>query len=78
MASHRIEITFIGAAPDDELERAKILGAVEVVEAIENLKNLLAKLGMDASVTAQTIRAMPRKSRAVHGRMPEHRPQAAE
>jgi hypothetical protein len=66
VTSHRIEITFVGDAPDSELERAKILGSEKVAEAIDNLKQLLADLGLETAVSAKTVREMakaPRGSR---------------
>jgi hypothetical protein len=63
VTSFRIEITFVGDAPDSELERAKILGSEKVAEAIDNLKHLLADLGLETSVSAKTVREMPKVAR---------------
>ena len=58
MTTHRIEILFVGDAPDSELERAKILGSKEVGEAIEDLRSVLANLQLDVTVTAHSVRKM--------------------
>jgi hypothetical protein len=63
VTSHRIEITFVGDAPDSELERAKILGSEKIAVAIDNLKQLLADLGLETAVSAKTIREIPKMPR---------------
>ena len=68
MNSHRIEITFSGPAPADELARAKILGNVKVAEAIEQLLQTLKEAGLDAIATAQSIRSAVKRPRMVSPR----------
>ncbi len=60
---HRIEIKFAGAAPDDEMARAKIIASQAVQDAIDNLSSQLDIVGLPHEVTAQTIRStdVPRK-----------------
>jgi len=64
VATHRIEILFVGDAPDSELERAKILGSREVGDAITDLRTVLANLQLEATVTAHSVRKMTYKPRS--------------
>jgi len=58
VTTHRIEILFVGDAPDSELERAKILGSREVGDAIAELQSVLRNLQFDATVTGRIVRKM--------------------
>jgi hypothetical protein len=62
MANYRIEILFSGDAPDDELERARILGSTDVAEAVYALSKALEGHGFGHEVRAQTIRKNQRKA----------------
>ena len=62
--AYRIEITFAGEALADELARARILAAPEVVTAMESLTAALASAGMTATVTAHSINSVPRPKKA--------------
>jgi len=64
--NYRIEILFSGDAPDDELERARILGSPAVTQAIDALSAALDGVGESGfahQVRAQTIRKNVRKAR---------------
>jgi hypothetical protein len=61
MANYRIEILFSGDAPDDELERARILGSTDVAEAVLSLSQALESHGFAHAIRAQTIRKNVRK-----------------
>ena len=63
MTGYRIQILFSGDAPDDELERARILGAEDVAEAVLHLSKALEAHGFSHTVQAQTIRRIPKRPR---------------
>ncbi len=65
--SYRIELTFVGEAPADELERAKIMAAV--ADEVGAMSAKLAEAGFANTVVAHTVRATDRKPRAIHGRL---------
>jgi hypothetical protein len=67
MANYRIEILFSGDAPDDELERARILGSTDVAEAVYALSQALESHGFSHEVRAQTIRKNVRRAREDKG-----------
>lgn len=61
--AHRIEIMFVGEAPESELERAKILGSSDIVASIEALRALLSASGLaDVVVIAKSIKEVARRS----------------
>jgi hypothetical protein len=61
--THRIEIMFVGDAPADELERARILAGSEVGLAIINLSQMLKASGFEHTVTARTVRPPNKRPR---------------
>jgi hypothetical protein len=62
--SYRIELLFVGDAPDGELERAKILAKPEVTDAIMALSQVLEGVGFQHLVNARTVRGTERKRKA--------------
>ncbi len=62
--TYRIELLFVGDAPDGELERAKILAHPDVTIAIMDLSAELTKAGLGHEVTARTVRGTERKRKA--------------
>ena len=54
--SHRIELTFVGKAPADELARAKILASDNVTDAIGELSKALLAAGFEHAVECKTVR----------------------
>lgn len=62
--NHRIEISFIGDAPDDELKRAQILASPHVSEAIADLSKALEAVAFTHEVSAKTVRSVPKRPRA--------------
>lgn len=60
---YRIEILFVGDAPEDELERARILAGGDVAKAILALSQALQDAGMTHLVKAQSVRATPKGPR---------------
>lgn len=67
MAS-RIEITFTFDAPDDEMERARMLGAAAVGEAADGMLAALRNAGAEPVQTAKFLRSVPARSNS--GRKP--------
>ena len=59
--AYRIEITFSGDAPDEEMDRAKILGSPDVRDAVKALSDHLEAVGLPVKVEARTIRSGDRK-----------------
>lgn len=63
--AYRIELLFVGDAPDDFLARAKILANADVTAAIEGLSAALEAVGFPHKVKAQTVRGgIPRQKLA--------------
>lgn len=67
--AYRIELTFVGDAPEGELERAKILAGANVSGAIEGLSIALSQAGLEHTVRAQTVRSTERSKNS--GRKPK-------
>lgn len=67
--TYRLEISFIGDAPDGEYERAKIIAHPKVEAAIEALAAELKAAGLQHEVTARTIRSTPNRKNS--GRKPK-------
>jgi len=63
VVSHRIEIIFVGNAPADELERARILANAGVTEAMADLSRALEAAGFAHEVGAKTVRTGERQGR---------------
>jgi len=61
---HRIELLFIGDAPESELERAKALANPAVVKGIEELSSALEAAGCKHEVKCQVVRTMPARRKA--------------
>jgi hypothetical protein len=61
--TYRIELLFVGDAPDGEMERAKILADVDVTAAVRNLSSNLEKAGFAHIVTARSVRATSRATK---------------
>lgn len=64
MSRYRIEITFSGEAPDDELSRARILANPDVATAEAAYSKALADAGFAHTVTARSIAKVDRKKKA--------------
>jgi hypothetical protein len=62
--SYRIELLFVGDAPESELARAHILADPTVSQAVKDLSRALEAVGFSHEVTARTVRATPRKRKA--------------
>ena len=54
--TYRIELLFVGEAPESEMERARIMGAPAVQEKIDLLKHELADQGLETIVEFRTVR----------------------
>ncbi len=67
--SHRIELTFVGEAPENELERSKILGHPDFEKVVREAHETFATLGWVSDYTIRTVRHTDRKPRAIHGRL---------
>lgn len=61
--SFRIEITFSGEAPDDELRRAHIIADANVTKAMEGLSLALENAGFPHETSAKTVRSVPGRKR---------------
>lgn len=68
MAS-RLEITFTFDAPDDEMARAKLIGAQVVHEASDSLLAALEKVGAKPTMAAKFVKSVPARSNS--GRKPK-------
>ena len=68
MAS-RLEITFTFDAPDDEMARAKLIGAEQVHHACDQLVDALAAVGANAKMSAKFVKSVPARSNS--GRKPK-------
>lgn len=66
---HRIEITFVGDAPEDELARARILAGSTVTEAVQALSDALLGAGLKHEVTVHTIRTGNRAGKSGRPRL---------
>jgi hypothetical protein len=64
--TYRIELLFVGEAPEDELARARILASPAVSDAVETLSRALQAAGLAHEVVARTVR--PGKRPGISGR----------
>jgi hypothetical protein len=62
--SYRIELLFVGDAPESELERARILADSGVSAAMAELSERLEQVGFRHEITAKTVRGTPRRPKA--------------
>lgn len=60
----RIEFLFVGEGPDDEMERAKIVGSDQVIAACDALSKALHDAGMAHERTVRAVVVTPKKSAA--------------
>lgn len=61
--SFRIEITFSGEAPDDELRRAHIIADPDVSQKMGELSTALQNAGFPHETAAKTVRSVPGRKR---------------
>ena len=64
--TYRIELLFVGEAPEDEMARALIIGCPAVQQAITALSKELTQEGLNHEVMVRTVR--PGKRPGVSGR----------
>jgi len=64
--TYRIELLFVGEAPEDEYERARIIASPRVEEAVAALRSALHEAGLTHELQVRTIR--PGKRPGVSGR----------
>jgi hypothetical protein len=63
-----LEITFTFDAPDDEMARAKLIGAEVVATACTGLLTALEHVGAKPTMTARFVKSVPARSNS--GRKP--------
>ena len=76
--SSRIEISFVGEAPESELDRAHILAAPDVTASIKALQAALTAAGFKHEATARIVRELGPRTKTRKPQPPQMRVQGAQ
>ena len=61
--TYRIELLFVGEAPEDEMARARVLAAPDVQTALHAFAHALTETGFKHEVKTRTVRSTPKAPR---------------